>query len=127
NDKWTKLQDGLDDYLQALVQLNFKMVLMNNAKRFYLPKKLSLDRGNSRDCLYNDIIDLLKEKEYSASEIWASGSCWSEIIPEVFNLALMMRKYTEHLQKSSQLTNNAHYSTELVHIPSKHCKLKTIL
>ncbi|CAG8718023.1 11550_t:CDS:2, partial [Racocetra persica] len=26
NDKWTKLQDGLDDYLQALVQLNFKMV-----------------------------------------------------------------------------------------------------
>ncbi|CAG8838775.1 25748_t:CDS:1, partial [Racocetra persica] len=65
--------------------------------------------------------------EYSASEIWASGSCWSEIIPEVFNLALMMRKYAEHLQKSSQLTNNAHYSTELVRTPSKHCKLKTIL
>ena len=39
----------------------------------------------------------------------------------------MMRKYAEHLQKSSQLTNNAHYSTELVRTPSKHCKLKTIL
>ncbi|CAG8635666.1 6423_t:CDS:2, partial [Racocetra persica] len=82
-DKWTKLQDGLTDYLQALVQLNFKMVrflieldksqeiilpelqnaslvLMNNTKQLYFPNKLV--RGNSHDRLYNDLIDLFKEK-----------------------------------------------------------------
>ncbi|CAG8585335.1 14573_t:CDS:2, partial [Racocetra fulgida] len=89
---------------------NANVVLMDNAKQLHFPKKLS--RGNSRDYLYNDLIDLLKEKE---------------IILEVFNLAAMMRKYAEHLQKSFQLTNNAHHSTELVRTPSKHCKLKIIL
>ncbi|CAG8725764.1 3607_t:CDS:1, partial [Dentiscutata heterogama] len=187
---------------------NANVILMDNARQLFFPKKLS--RGNSRDCLHNDLIDLLKEKgggwpagcentrgkiflehlssaiwyidphiqllkshscdipslfqqlpkyksgsiyntyyfktyqkkeklscqkllehcksiEYSASEIWASKKCWLEIIPEVFNLAIMMRKYAEHSQKSLQLTNNAHYSTELVRTPSKHCKLKIIL
>ncbi|CAG8823409.1 42512_t:CDS:2, partial [Gigaspora margarita] len=48
--------------------------------------------------------------EYSVSEIWANKEYWAQIIPE-----------------SSQLTNNSHNSTELVHMPSKNCSLTTIL
>lgn len=85
------MQDGLDNYLQALVQLDFKIVqfllesnelqeaiqpelpdanvlLMSNAKQLYFPEKLT--RGNSRNCLYNDLIDLFKEKGGG----WFAGS-----------------------------------------------------
>ncbi|CAG8574475.1 29195_t:CDS:2 [Racocetra persica] len=144
SDKWTMLQDGLDDYLQALVQLDFEMVrfllesnelqetiqpelpdanvlLMSNAKQLYFPEKLN--RGNSRDCLYNDLIDLFKEKgegwfagsqntrgklfleclssAICVREIWASKEYWAQIIPEVFSFIAMIRKYAGHLQKSS--------------------------
>ncbi|CAG8554000.1 16528_t:CDS:2 [Dentiscutata erythropus] len=125
SDKWTMLQDRLDDYLQALVQLDFKMVrfllesnelqesiqpelpdvnvlLMSNAKQLYFPEKLT--RGNN-----------------------SSKECWAQIIPEIFNFVAMMRKYADHLQKLSQLTNNSYNSTELVRMPSKNCSLKTIL
>src|SRR5689334_8155873 len=76
---------------------------------------------------YQKLLEHCKSIEYSASETWVSGTNWTEIILEVFNLAAMIRKYAEHLQKSFQLTNNAHHSTELVCIPSKYCKLKIIL
>ncbi|CAG8808056.1 16717_t:CDS:2, partial [Gigaspora rosea] len=61
------------------------------------------------------------------SEICTSKEYWAQIIPEVYSFVAMMRNYAEHLQKSSQLTNNSHNSTKLVHMPSKNYSLTTIL
>ncbi|RIB15445.1 hypothetical protein C2G38_2192330 [Gigaspora rosea] len=127
---------GSDQFLERNVLVfgrekkdNANCVLMNNAKRLYLPKKLT--RENSRDRLYNELIDLFEEKRVG----WFSGiqdskgkifiehlssalceKCWDEIVPEVFSLTIAMRKYAEHLQKSAQLTYNAHHSTTVVQL-----------
>ncbi|CAG8734512.1 22638_t:CDS:2, partial [Dentiscutata erythropus] len=66
---WILLQDGLTDYLQALVQLNFKMVkfLLESIthKRFCLHLLMQF----LRDRLYNELIDLFEEKGVG----WFSG------------------------------------------------------
>ncbi|CAG8441922.1 12579_t:CDS:2 [Dentiscutata heterogama] len=132
NDKWILLQDGLTDYLQVLAQLNFKMVRFLFESSKIQEIELSINDANSLatykvESTYNNfyftlhhkkeklsrlkLIEYCKLIECSASEIWASEKCWAEIISEIFSLASMMRKYAEHLQKSSQLTYNAHHST----------------
>ncbi|CAG8748079.1 12727_t:CDS:2 [Cetraspora pellucida] len=65
--------------------------------------------------------------DYFASEIWASEKYWAEIISEIFSLTSMIQKYAKHLQKSSQLTYNAHHSTTVVRTPNKYSKLLIIL
>ncbi|CAG8842856.1 29318_t:CDS:2, partial [Gigaspora margarita] len=215
-DNWILLQDGLTDYLHALIQLNFKIVrfllessniqetspvsldvnsvLMSNAKQLHLPKKLT--RGNSHDRLFNELIDLFEEKkvgwssgiqdsrgkifiEHLSNAIWyinpyikllqnrayhmpslfkqlaiyKSGSTYNTFYftshhkkekisqqklleycklleystSEIWgNLTTMMREYVEHLEKSAQLTYNAHHSTTIVRTSNKYSKLTII-
>ncbi|CAG8595048.1 11002_t:CDS:2, partial [Dentiscutata erythropus] len=76
---------------------------------------------------YQKLSERCKSIGHSVNEIWASRKCWEKIIPEVFDFVAMMQKYAEHLQKSLQLTNNAHNSTKLVRISSKNCSFTIIL
>ncbi|CAG8625565.1 13722_t:CDS:1, partial [Dentiscutata heterogama] len=72
------------------------------------------------------LLEYCKLLEYSASEIWASKKCWTEIISEVFSFTTMMRKYVEHLKKSAQLIYSAYHSTTIVRTPNKYSKLTII-
>ncbi|CAG8830752.1 24713_t:CDS:2, partial [Gigaspora margarita] len=145
--KREKSEDMPDSIQNELsVETDAFNILMRNSREPLLPQRCT--EHNNHDRLHNEIIELFQAQEVGwtnglhetigktfinrltthpsnslkifISQPWASSNSWSKVMPAIFSLIKILKKYSDYLIATTTSMNELHYSNESARSPENN-------